>query len=104
MTPKPDAGYNRSLNVREQKDFVSMAEVDGIDDEITLLRVKLKTILEQQPENFKLIVGTADGISRLVVARYNVTRPEKKGLTTAIKDVMKDIAIPIGIEILKKKL
>jgi hypothetical protein len=108
--PKPDSRnakvshYIDSLHLCEQLDYGKMAGTEGVDDEITLLRVKINSTLQREPDNVKLVLQIADVLSRLILARYNVTKPEKKSFTLAIKDVMKNIAVPIGIEVLKKKL
>ena len=39
--------YARVLDEAEQLDFETAAGIDGIDDEITLLRMKIKSILEK---------------------------------------------------------
>ena len=48
--------YSKVLDEAEQLDFELATGVEGIDDEIALLRVKIKSILENDPENIKLIM------------------------------------------------
>ena len=91
--------YSKILDEAEQLDFELAAGVDGIDDEIALLRVKIKSILENDPENIKLIMQATNTLSRLVKTRYNITREQKKGLKEAIGNVLRDIALPLGISI-----
>ena len=91
--------YSKILDEAEQLDFELAAGVDGIDDEIALLRVKIKSILENDPENIKLIMQATNTLSRLVKTRYNITREQKKGLKEAIGNVLRDVALPLGISI-----
>jgi len=91
--------YARVLDEAERLDFEQAAGVDGIDDEIALLRVKIKSILAHDPENVKLIMQATNALARLVKTRYHITKDQKKGLKEAIGNVLKDIALPLGIGI-----
>jgi hypothetical protein len=91
--------YSRVLDEAEQLDFELATGVDGIDDEIALLRVKVKSILEKDPDNVKLIMQATNTLAGLVKTRYNITKEQKKGLKEAIGNVLKDIALPLGIGI-----
>ena len=91
--------YSKVLDEAEQLDLELASGVEGIDDEIALLRVKIKSILENDPENIKLIVEATNTLARLVRTRYNITREQRKGLKEAIGNVLKDVALPLGIGI-----
>ncbi len=91
--------YSKVLDEAERLDFELAAGVNGIDDEIALLRVKIKSILEHDPENIKLIMQATDALAKLVKTRYNITKEQKKGLKEAIGNVLKDVALPLGISI-----
>ncbi len=91
--------YSKVLDEAEQLDFELATGVDGIDDEIALLRVKIKSILQNDPENIKLIMQATNALARLVKTRYNITKEQKKGLKEAIGNVLRDVAIPLGIGI-----
>jgi hypothetical protein len=91
--------YSKVLDEAERLDFELASGVDGIDDEIALLRVKIKSVLEHDPENIKLIMETTNTLARLVRTRYNISKEQKKGLKEAIGNVLKDIALPLGIGI-----
>ena len=91
--------YSRALDATERLDFELAAGVEGIDDEIALLRVKIKSILEKNPENINLIMQATNTLARLVKTHYNITREQRKGLKEAIGNVLKDIAMPLGIGI-----
>ena len=91
--------YSRVLDGAGRLDLELASDVDGIDDEIALLRVKIKSILEKDPENVKLIMQATNILAGLVKTRYKITSEQKKGLRDAITNVVKDIAIPLGINI-----
>ena len=91
--------YSKVLDEAERLDFELASGVDGIDDEIALLRVKIKSILEHDPENIKLIMRVTNTLERLVRTRYNISKEQKKGLKEAIGNVLRDVALPLGIGI-----
>jgi hypothetical protein len=91
--------YSRVLDKEEQYDFEQATQVEGIDEEIAILRVKLKSVLRHDPENIRLIVLATESLSRLLRAKYNLNKGDKKGLSQVIGNVLKDIALPLGIDI-----
>ncbi len=91
--------YSKVLDEAEQLDFELAAGVNGIDDEIALLRVKIKSILEKDPENIKLIMQATNTLAGLVKTNYKISRGQRKGLKEAIGNVLRDVALPLGIGI-----
>jgi len=91
--------YAKVLDEAEQLDFELASGVEGIDDEIALLRVKIKSILENEPENIRLIMQATSALERLIRTRYKITKEQRKGLKEAIGNVLRDVALPLGIAI-----
>ena len=91
--------YSKVFDEAERLDFELASGVNGIDDEIALLRVKIKSVLEHDPENIKLIMEATNTLARLIKTRYNISKEQKKGLKEAIGNVLKDVALPLGIGI-----
>ncbi len=89
--------YSKVLDEAERLDFELATGVEGIDDEIALLRVKIKSILAHDPNNVKLIMQATNALARLVRTKYNISQKDKKGLKEAIGNVLRDIALPLGI-------
>ena len=88
--------YSKVLNEAERLDLELATGVEGIDDEIALLRVKIKSILAHEPDNVKLIMQITNTLARLVRVKYNISKEDKKGLKEAIGNVLRDIALPLG--------
>ena len=91
--------YSRVLNETEKFDFEQATGFEGIDDEIALLRVKIKSVLQNDPENIKLIMQATNTLARLVRTKYNLSKEDRKGLKEAIGNVLRDVALPLGISI-----
>ncbi len=96
---KKQSFYSRVLDEAEKLDFELASDVSGIDDEIALLRVKIKSVLEKDPENIKLIMQATNALAGLVRTRYNITVEQRKGMREAIGNVLRDVALPLGISI-----
>ena len=92
--------YSRVLDEEERLDFEQATRADGLDEEIALLRVKLKSVLRHDPENMKLITQATDALVRLIKAKYNIGKGDRKGLKDAIENVLKNVALPLGINII----
>jgi hypothetical protein len=91
--------YAKVLDEAEKLDFERAAGVDGIDDEIALLRVKIKSVLEKDPENIRLIMAATNALAGLVKTRYRITREQHQGLKEAIGNVLREVALPLGISV-----
>lgn len=89
--------YSHVLNEEELADYELAVRVEGIDEEIALLRVKIKSLVQHDPENFRLIVQAMNSLTRLIIAKYHLPKEDKQGLREAIATVLKDIALPLGI-------
>ena len=96
--------YSRVMDEAEKLDFELAANVNGIDDEIALLRVKIKELVNKDPENLELIMKATNLLAKLVKTRYSMSKGQNKGLAEAIKNVIKDIGVPLGVALITKKL
>ena len=97
--------YSKVLDEAEQLDFELASGVEGFDDEIALLRVKIKSLLENDPENIRVLMQATNTLAHLVKTKYNISKEQRKGLKEAIGNVLKDVAIPLGIgvsEVIKR--
>jgi hypothetical protein len=84
----------------DRLDYELASGVNGIDDEIALLRVEIKKAISGgDVGNLQLLVKATNALERLIRTRYQITREQRKGLKEAISNVLKDIAIPLGINI-----
>ena len=91
--------YSKVLDEAERLDLELATGVEGIDDEIALLRVKIKSILTHDSENIKLIMQVTNTLAKLIRTKYNISKEDKKGLKEAIANVLRDVALPLGIGI-----
>ncbi|NWF78226.1 MAG: hypothetical protein HXY36_06530 [Chloroflexi bacterium] len=93
----PRSFYSRALDEAEKLELEEASQVEGIDEEIALLRVKLRELLAEQPERIDLHFEAANIIARLVKTRYQITKEQKKSLKEAIQKVLTEVAVPLGV-------
>ncbi len=77
--------YSRALEEAEKLELEEASHVEGIDQEIALLRVKLRELLAEQPDRIDLHFEAANIIARLVRTRYQITKEQRKSLKEAIQ-------------------
>jgi hypothetical protein len=92
--------YSKILDEMEQLDYQHAVEVEGLDAEIAMMRVKIKSVMEKDPENLKLINQAMNILTRLVIAKYNISKDDKPGIEEAIGNVFKEVAVSWGAKIL----
>lgn len=91
--------YSKVLDEEEQLDYEQATEVEGVDAEIALMRVKIKSLVARDPENVRLITQSINALVRLIQIKYNIGKNDKQGLKEAITNVLRDVALPLGIGI-----
>ena len=89
--------YGRALEEAEKLELQEASHIEGIDEEIALLRVKLRELLAEQPERIDLHFEAANIIARLVKIRYQISKEQKKSLKEAIQKVLTELAVPLGV-------
>jgi len=94
--------YGKALDEAEKLELEEARDIEGIDEEIAILRVKLMELILAKPESLDLHLRVATAIARLVTTRYNITKEQKKSLREAVTKVLAEIAVPLGIKTLIK--
>ena len=72
--------YGGALDRAERLDLEQAQEIEGLDDEIALMRVRLKRAVEKHPEDVQLLVKGLDILVRAVGARYRLSPKSRKDL------------------------
>ena len=94
--------YSRALSEAEEIGLEEAREITGLDEEIAMLRVKLRQLIEKEPDRIDLQMKAVTTIARLVATSYNIGKEQKKSLKEAITRVLTEIAIPLGVRTLIK--
>jgi Ni,Fe-hydrogenase maturation factor len=89
--------YSRALDEAEKIELEEASQIEGLDEEIALLRVKLRELLAERPERIDLHFEAANIIARLVKTRYQISKEQKKSIREAVQKVLTELAIPVGV-------
>lgn len=72
--------YRRAVDEAERLDLGRAGEIEGLDDEIALLRVRLKRAVEEHPQDMQLLTRGMEILVRAVATRYRLSPKSKKDL------------------------
>jgi len=100
--PRKPSFYEQALDEADKLELQEALGIDGIDQEIALLRIKLRELIEKSPNRIDLHLEAASTIARLVRTRYTISKEQKKSLKEAITKVITEIAIPLGVKVLMR--
>jgi len=91
--------YSKALHEAERISLQEAGQVEGVDQEIALLRCRLAELVQNSPDRIDLQLQTASAIARLVKTRYQISKEQKNSLREAIARVLTEVAVPLGIGI-----
>src|SRR6185295_12654724 len=75
--------YRGALTQAEQSDMPAALEVTGIDQEIAMLRLRLRSALKDNPEDLRLMFKGLAVLVRLVATRYQLSKDDTHHLEEA---------------------
>jgi len=88
--------YSTVLDAEQQQDLEQAINVEGLDEEIALMRVKIKTLIQRDPDNLRLITQAFNALTKLIIAKYDVPKDDKKTFMEIIGNVLSHV-LPTGI-------
>lgn len=91
--------YSPVLDEKEQREYEMAIEVEGLDEEIAMLRVKIISLIERDPENIRLITQAINTLVRLVKTKYETGQGDKLDWKEGVANVLKGVAAPAGFVI-----
>ena len=83
--------YAQALSEAERVLIPEARELEGLDEEIALLRVKLSTALAEHPDNMPLMMRGVELLVKAVAAKYRLSKKSQDNLAEAIEGVLKEI-------------
>ncbi|MFQ5874693.1 MAG: hypothetical protein ACE5JL_12980 [Dehalococcoidia bacterium] len=90
--------YASAITEAERLRLPDALEIEGLDHEIALLRVRLGRLAEEQPENTTLLFKGIELLVKAVAARYRLSKKSKDDLSEAIEGVLTSIGGALGLE------
>jgi hypothetical protein len=86
---------NYYVPVSDEKALAEAALVEGVDDELAELRVRLRRLIGNHPENFEMILRGMSMIVRTAGARYRMSAASKGELADAIGGVIRGVGVQL---------
>ncbi|MFN3974627.1 MAG: hypothetical protein ACK4K2_05065 [Dehalococcoidia bacterium] len=93
----PEGFYAQALSQAERLRLPRARRVEGLDEEIVLLRLKLLSLAEQEPQRLDLLLKGINTLLRLVAARYRLSPKAGEDLGQALAQVITSIGTQLGL-------
>ena len=95
--------YSRALNKSEQLDLTRAAGIDGVTEEIALMRVQIKQAVSTG-DIAKLVPlsKAALALEKLIRTNYKIFVARQLGIKDAMENVFTNILAPLGMDAVKK--
>lgn len=83
--------YGSALAAAERIELEAAEEIEGLDREIALLRMKLREVLTERPEDLQLMLRGIDLLVKAVSARYRLPKHAEQDLADSIAGVLRGV-------------
>jgi hypothetical protein len=83
--------YRSALSKAERAALPQARDVQGLDEEIAVLRLRLRSVLKEHPDNMKLMLKGVELLTRAISAKYRLSKDAKADLSAGIKSVLEEI-------------
>jgi hypothetical protein len=96
--------YSDVLDSDQLREYEEAINVEGLDEEIALMRVKIKSICEKDSENLKLLTLAINALVKMIIVKYGIDKNDKKTLVETVGNIFKNYGFALGIafDLLKK--
>ncbi len=83
--------YEEALTQAEQVALSQARDLDGLDEEIALLRVRLRSVAAEDPENLAAFLKGMELLVKAVGARYRLSKKAQEDLMESVMGVLEGI-------------
>ena len=88
---KPGDFYEEALSQAERVRLSQAKQIQGLDEEIALLRVRLNRLAEEQPENLELLIKGIGMLVRAVSTKYRLSNKSEEDLYQSLLGVLRGV-------------
>jgi len=90
MTPRIRSFYARALGAADRAALDDAREVEGLDDEIALLRVQIRELIANEEPDARVVQGAMRLLVQALVAQQRLSGREAEGLGDAVAQVIEE--------------
>ncbi len=83
--------YSSALNKAERIELQKAEKIEGLDHEIAVLRVKLRSVVNKRKENIPLMLRGIDLLVKAVSARYRLSKKAEEDLADSLAGVIRGV-------------
>ena len=83
--------YGSALDSAEQIELEAASDIEGLDKEIALLRMKLRAVLSERPEDLPLMLRSIELLVKVVSARYRLSKQAEEDLAGSLAGVIRGV-------------
>ncbi len=91
--------YSSVLDDSQKQALKQASAVKGLDEEIDILRLKIKSLVKNDPDNIQLISQATLSLARLIKISEKLESAKQDKLYLALKHVVEDVAVPLGLNL-----
>ena len=83
--------YGSALDAAERVGLEAASDIEGLDREIALLRLKLREVLSERPEDLQVMMRGIELLVKAVSARYRLSKQGEERLAESIAGVVRGV-------------
>lgn len=83
--------YGSALDAAERVELEAASDIEGLDREIALLRLKLREVLSERPEDLQVMMRGIELLVKAVSARYRLSKQAEEHLAENVKGVIRGV-------------
>jgi len=87
--------YAKALGEAERRELPEARQMEGLDEEIAVMRVRLQRALKERPGDVQLISKGLDLLVKAVAAKYRLSPKARKDLSDSIAGVVQGIGMAL---------
>lgn len=87
------AFYRQAVDESERAGLDAALDVEGVDQEIAILRLRLRTLLRERPDDLPLIMKGIDMLAKTVATRYKLSPVDESELIESLSGVVRSLGV-----------
>lgn len=95
----PRSFYRQALSEAERVMLPGAREMEGLEEEIAVLRVKLHQALEEHPDNLPIFLKGVELLVRAVSAQYRLSPKAQEQLMDSVMGVLEGVGDSLGLSL-----
>lgn len=94
---RADLFYGSALDAAGRDDLAEALAIEGLDEEVALLRLRLRESLEQHPEDIELLHRGVRLLIQSLLAQHRLSPRQAVHLGEAVANVIEEFGTALGL-------